>query len=78
MSGHTQPPLEAEAEGIQAGASDGNLAVSPKEERILMGEQTSTVGQSPASDTSSMTGSMATLQLHTPPHEGTKGDETSK
>ena len=38
---------EAETEGAQSVVSGGNIAVSPKEQQILMGDQTSTKG-SPA------------------------------
>ena len=77
-SPHAQLQKQADAESTQAGASEGNPVISPEEEKILMGDQTSTPGKSPASDTSLMTGSMATLQLRTPPCEGTEGDEISK
>ena len=59
-------------------ASGGSITVSPKEEEILMGDQTPTKGCSPASDTSLMMGDMARLQVHTPPHEETEGGETLK
>ena len=55
----------------------GGITVSPKEEQILMGDQAPTKG-SPASDTFSMTGGMATLQLCTPPCEETEDDGTLK
>ena len=44
----------------------------------LMGNQTHTKDQSPASDTSSMTGDMARLQVHTPPREETEDGGTLK
>ena len=68
---------EVDAEGAQSVASGGSITVSPEEEQILMGGQTPTKG-SPASDTSSMTGDMARLQVHTPPCEETEDDGTSK
>ena len=73
-----QPPPEAAAEDTQAGPSHGNLAMSPKEERILMGDQPPTTGLSPASDTTSVTGDLARLQVQTPPHQVPEDGDTSK
>ena len=53
-SPEAQPQPEADTEGAQSLASGGNLMVSPEEEEILMGGQTPTKGQSPASDTASV------------------------
>ena len=77
-SPETQPQEEADAEGTQSVVSGGNITVSLEEEEILMGDQTPAKGHSPASDTSSMTGDMARLQVHTPPREGTEDDGTLK
>ena len=53
-SPEAQPQAEADAKGTQAGASEGNLAISPEEEKILMGDQTPTTGESLVSDTASV------------------------
>ena len=74
----TQPHLEADVESTQAGTSEGNLAVTPKEERILMQDQPMQTGLSPASDTTSVMGDLARLQVHTPPHQGPEDGDTSK
>ena len=74
----TQPHAEADTEGTQSLASGGNLTVSPKEDDILTGDQTHTKGQSPASDTSSMTGDMAWLQVHYSPCQEPEDGDTSK
>ena len=40
-----------------------NLVISPEEEQILMGDQTPIMGESLASDTSSVTGHLAMLHV---------------
>ena len=59
-------------------ASGGNLTVSAEEEKILIGDQTPTKGRSPASDTASVMGDLARLQVHTPPHQVPEDGDTSK
>ena len=63
-----EPFMEVVTEGTPPVASGGDTTVSPKEDDILMGDQTHTEDQSPTSDTASMTGEMARLQVHSPPH----------
>ena len=46
----------ADADGTQAVSSEGNLAITPEEEKILLGSQTPQTGDSPASKTASVTG----------------------
>ena len=74
----TEPPMEAGIEGTQSVASGGSITVSPKEDDFLTGDQTHTKGQSPASDTGSVSEDMARLQVHSPPCQEPKDGETSK
>ena len=39
-----QPPEQADVEGTQLTPSEGDLAVTPKEEKILMGDETPQTG----------------------------------
>ena len=68
----------SDTDGTQPVASGGNITLSPKKDEILTGDQTHTKGQRPASDTSSMMGDMARLQVHTPPHQEPEDGDTSK
>ena len=77
-SPEAQPQEQADAEGAQSGASEGTLTISAEEEQIFMGDPTPTTGRSPASDTSSVTGHLASLHVHTPPHEVPEDGDTSK
>ena len=72
------PQEQADAEGAQAGASEGTLTISAEEEQILMGDQAPATGRSLASDMSSVAGHLASLHVHTPPHEVPEGGDTSK
>ena len=65
-SPEVQPQEQADAEGTQAASSEGNLAVTPEEEQILMGGQTPQTGDGPASETASVTRGLARLQVNTP------------
>ena len=64
-----QPPEQADAEGAQVAASEGNLAVTPKEEKILFGSETPQTGDGQATETASVTGDLARMQVNSPPHE---------
>ena len=72
----TQPPEQAEVEGTQAGTSEDAVAISVEEEQILL-DGTALVG-SPASDASSVTGHLATMQVSTSPREVMEDGDTSK
>ena len=72
----TQPPEQVEAEGMQAWTPDDSVAVTAEEEQLLL--ESTALGDSPASDVSSMTGHMAALQVTTPPCEVTEDGDTSK
>ena len=63
-----QPQEQAEADGTQAAASEGNLAITPEEEKILLGSEISAAGDSPTSETASVTGDLARMQVNSPPH----------
>ena len=73
-----QPPEQADAEGAQAGVPEGALAISAEEENILLGYMAMARGRSPASDTSSVAGHLALLQVSTPPHGVPEDGDTSK
>ena len=64
-----QPPEQADAEGAQVTPSEGNLAVTPEEEKILMGDETPQTGDGQATETASVTGDLARMQVNSPPHE---------
>ena len=72
-----QPQEQADADGTQAAPSEGNLAVMPEEDKILLGSQTPQTGDSPASETASVTGDLARMQVNTPPHQQPEGDDAS-
>ena len=81
-SGHpdspgVQPPEQADADGPQAASSEGNLTITPEEEKIFLGGQTPQTGDSPASETASVTGDLARLQVNTPPHQQSEGGDAS-
>ena len=73
-----QSQEQADAEGDEAGASEGHSTISAKEEQILMGDQAPATERSLASDTSSVTGHLVALHIHTPPHEVPEDGDTSK
>ena len=62
-----QPQDQVDADGTQAMSSEGNLAITPEEEKILLGSQTPQTGDIPASETTSVTGDLARMQVNTPP-----------
>ena len=64
-----QPLEQADGEGAQVAPSEGNLAVTPKEEKILLGGETPQTGDSQASETASVTGDLARMQVNSPLHE---------
>ena len=72
-----QPQEQADADGTQAASSEGNLAITPEEEKILLGSQTPQAGDSPASETASVTGDLARMQVNTPPHQQLEGGDAS-
>ena len=82
-SGHpdspeTQPLEQADAEDTQDETSEGALAISAEEENFLLGDTAPTTGRSPASDTSSVAGHLASLQVSTPPCGVPEDGDTSK
>ena len=56
-------------------ASGGGL-VSPEEDEILMGVTSQPEDRSPASETASVSGGLAELQLTSPPHPGAEEEGT--
>ena len=76
-SPEVQPQQQADAEGTQAASSEGNLTITPEEEKILLGSQTPQAGDSPASETASVTGDLARMRVNTPPHQQPEGDDAS-
>ena len=62
-------------DGTQAASSEGNLAVTPEEEKILLGSQTPQTGDSPASETALVTGDLARMQVNSPPHQQPEGGD---
>ena len=50
-------------------AASGDAIVTPEEDEILTGAQTNPKDQGPSSDTASVSGEMARLQVHSPPCE---------
>ena len=72
-----QPQEQADVDGTQAASSEGNLTITPEEEKILLGSQTPQTGDSPASDTTSVTGDLARMQVNTPPHQQPEGGDAS-
>ena len=76
-SPEVQPQEQADADGTQAASSEGNLAITPEEEKIVLGSQTPQTGDSPASETTSVTGNLARMQVTTPLHQQPEGDDAS-
>ena len=68
-------PTEADTDD-QAMSASGGQTVSPEEEEILMGSTSPPEDPGSVSETASVSGELAGLQLATPPHPGTKGQET--
>ena len=71
------PPEQADVDGTQAMSSEGNLTITPEEEEILLGGETPQTGDSHASETVSVTGDLARMQVNSPPHEQPEGDDVS-
>ena len=65
----TQPPEQADAEGTQVTPSEGNLAVTHEEEKILLGGETPQRGDGQATETASVTRDLARMQVNSPLHE---------
>ena len=76
-SPEVQPQEQADADGTQAASSEGNLAITPEEKKILLGSQTPQTGDSPASETTSVTGDLARMPVNTPPHQQPEGGDAS-
>ena len=74
-SPEVQPQEQADTDGTQAASSEGNLAVTPEEEKILLGSQTPQTGDSPTSETASVTGDLARMQVNSPPHQQPEGGD---
>ena len=73
-----RPPEEDRAEGAEAAeaaASEGNLAVMPEEERVLLDSGPTKVEESPTAIV--VTGEMARMQVSEPPEAPAKGAEAS-
>ena len=71
-----QPPEQADAEGAQVAPPEGNLAVTPEEEKILIGDETPQTGDGQATETASVTGDLARMQVNSPPHEQPEDGDT--
>ena len=69
------PSTEANTGDQPMLASEGGI-ISPEEEAILMGVASQPENRSPASETASVSGGMAELQLASPPHPGTEEEGT--
>ena len=76
-SPEVQPQEQDDAGGTQATSSEGNLAITPEEEKILLGSQTPQTGDSPASETASVTGDLARMQVNTPLHQQPEDGDAS-
>ena len=76
-SPEVQPQEQADADGTQTASSEGNLAITPEEEKILLGSQTPQTGDSFASDTASVTRDLARMHVNTPPHQQPEGGDAS-
>ena len=76
-SPEVQPQEQADAGCTQAASSEGNLTITPEEEKILLGSQTPQTGDNPASETTSVTGDLARMQVNTPPHQQSEGGDAS-
>ena len=72
-----QPQEQADADGTPAASSEGNLAITPEEEKILLGSQTPQTGDIPAFKTASVTGDLARMQVKTPLHQQPEGGDAS-
>ena len=72
-----QPPEQADTDGAQAVSSEGNLAVTPEEEEILLGGETPQTGDSQASETALVTGDFARMQVNSPLHQQPEGGDAS-
>ena len=73
-----RPPEEDHAEGEEAAegaASEGNLAVTPEEERVLLNSGPTEVEESPTAVM--VTGEMARMQVSEPPEAPAEGAEAS-
>ena len=71
-----RPPKEDRAEGaeaVEAAASEGNLAVTPEEERVLLDSGPTEVEESPTAVM--VTGEMAQMQVSEPPEAPAEGAE---
>ena len=71
----SEPSTETSTEDQPLLASGDGL-VSPEEEEILLGAASQPEDRSPASETASVSGGLAELQLTSPPHPGTEEEET--
>ena len=73
----TSSSLEDEkgAEAAEAAASEGNLAVTPEEERVLLDSGPTEVEESPTAIM--VTGEMAQMQVSEPPEAPAEGAEAS-
>ena len=76
-SPEVQPQEQADADGTKAASSEGNLAITPEEEQILLESQTPQTRDSPASETTSVTRDLARMQVNTPPHQQPEGGDAS-
>ena len=72
-----QPQEQTDADGTQATSSEGNLTITPEEEKILLGSQTPQTGDSPASETASVTVDLARIQVNIPLHQQSEGGDAS-
>ena len=73
-----RPPEEDHTEGAEAAevaASEGNLAVTPEEERVLLDSGPTEVEESPTA--TMVTGEMARMQVSEPPKAPAEGGEAS-
>ena len=76
-SPEVQPQEQADADGTQAASSEGNLTITLEEEKILLGSQTPQTGDNPASETASVTGDLARMQVNSPLHQQPEGGDAS-
>ena len=72
-----QPQEQADPDGTPAVSSEGNLTITPEEEKILLGSQTPQTGDIPAFETASVTGDLARMQVNTPLHGQPEGGDAS-
>ena len=71
----SDPPPEVDT-GDQMMSASGGVTVSPEEEEILMGSTSRPEDLSPASETVSVSGELAGLQLASPPRPEMEEEET--